>query len=170
MAGNRRSLSSSVSRAAVDALAHAAAPISLIVADQRLVGDQRGEMDMTSGSAAGSGAKRSRKRRQVGQLACREIGGQQRGEVGLAAALMGQGQQVDHQAAGRFFREPFEQPVEGLPVGVAREELVAVDEVQQRHRLAPQGVDHMAIIDDMRVLARGIGAVRAPGSSAACRR
>ena len=80
-----------------------------------------------------------------------------RGEFGLAAALMGECQEIDHQPAGWLLGEPVEQPVEGLPIGLAREELVAVDEVEQRHGFAPQGVDHMAIIDDMTVLAVGIG-------------
>jgi hypothetical protein len=116
----------------------------VIVADQRLVGAQRGEKNGDRGQCRRIGREACAQGRQVGQLACREIGGQECGEVGLAAALMRQGQQVDHQAAGRFFRDPFEQPVEGLLVGIAREELVAVDETQQRHGLAPQSVDHMA--------------------------
>src|SRR3954452_719354 len=40
-----------------------------------------------------------------------------------------------------------------MPIGVTREKLVAVDKVEKRHRFTPQSVDHMAIIDDMRVLA-----------------
>src|SRR5271167_3040553 len=48
--------------------------------------------------------------------------------------------------------------IEGLPIGVAREELVTIDESQQRHGLAPQRVDDMTIIDDMAVLAFGVGA------------
>ena len=129
----------------------------VIVAEQRLVGGQRGEKDGDLGQCRRIRREAFAQRRQVGQLACREVGSQQCGEFGLAAALMRQRQQVDHQTAGRLFRDPFEQPVEGLPVGVAREELVTVDEAQQRHRFAPQGVDHVAIIDDMRVLAGGIG-------------
>ncbi len=62
---------------------------------------------------------------------------------------MGQRQEIDHQPAGWFLGDPFEQPVEGPPIGVAREELVAVDEIEERHGLAPQGMDDVAIIDDM---------------------
>jgi len=47
----------------------------------------------------------------------------------------------------------FEQEFEGAAVGVAREELGAIDEVQQRHRLAAQAVDDVAVVDDMPVLA-----------------
>jgi hypothetical protein len=47
----------------------------------------------------------------------------------------------------------FKQPVEGAPIRLAWEQLLAVDEVQQRHRLLAQGVDDVPIIDDMAVLA-----------------
>ena len=66
-------------------------------------------------------------------------------------------QKIDHQAACRFLRELFEQSVEGQTIGVAGEQLVAVDEIEQRHGLASQGVDHMAIIDDVGPLAAGRG-------------
>ena len=66
---------------------------------------------------------------------------------------MGQRQEIDHQPARRFFRELFEHPLEAHPIGVAGEQLVAIDEIEQRHGFAPQGVDHMAIVHDMGVLA-----------------
>lgn len=40
---------------------------------------------------------------------------------------------------------------------MAREELIAIDEVQERHRLAAERMDHMAIVDDLAVLAVGMG-------------
>ena len=122
------------------------------------------------GQCRGIGREAGAQRGDVGKLACREIGGEQRGEFGLAAALMGERQQIDHQAARRFLRELLEQPVEGQAIGVAREQLVAIDEVEQRHGFAPQGVDHVAIVDDMGVLAVARWRARAPASSAACRR
>ena len=70
---------------------------------------------------------------------------------------MREGKQIDHQPAGGPFGELFEQPVEGLSIGVAREQLGAVDQAEQRHRLLAQGVDDVVIIDDMTVLAVGIG-------------
>ena len=45
-----------------------------------------------------------------------------------------------------------------MGIGLAREELVTVNEVQERHRLTPQRMDHMAIIDDMIMLAFAVGA------------
>jgi hypothetical protein len=61
---------------------------------------------------------------------------------------------IRHADFGKFF----EQPVEGSPIGVTREKLVAVNKVEKRHRFTPQRVDHMAIIDDMRVLSGRGGA------------
>ena len=45
------------------------------------------------------------------------------------------------------------QRLEGALVGRTREELVAVDQVEQRHRLAAQGVDDVAVVDDVTALA-----------------
>lgn len=45
-----------------------------------------------------------------------------------------------------------------MAIGVARKELIAVDEAEQRHRLAAQRVDDMAIIDDMAMFAVAAGA------------
>ena len=115
-------------------------------------------MDDDFGKGGGIRREAGAQRRDVGQLVRREIGGEQCGEFGLAAALMGERQEIDHQTARRLFRELFEQPVEGQAIGVAGEQLVAIDEIEQRHGFAPQGVDHMAIIDDMGVLAGGGGA------------
>ena len=89
----------------------------------------------------------------VRELGGLEIGAEPCCEFGLAAALVRERQQIDHQTAGRRVWKLFEQPVEGPPVGVAGEQLVAVDEVEQRHRFAPQGVDDVAVIDDMGKLA-----------------
>ena len=62
------------------------------------------------------------------------------GERRLAAAIVGQGQQPDHAPAGGALIEGLEQRVEGAAAGVAREQLIAVDEVQQCHRLC--GAEH----------------------------
>ena len=44
-----------------------------------------------------------------------------------------------------------------LPVGLARKQLVAIDKVEQNYRLAAQRVDDMPIVDDLVVLAQGVG-------------
>ena len=95
--------------------------------------------------------------------ACR-VGGELIGQFALAAALVGQGQQLDHDAAGLPLRQPFQEGIEGSPIGLAREELVAIDEVEQRHRLAAQRMDDMPIVDDLVVLARWMRPARAAAS------
>ena len=64
---------------------------------------------------------------------------------------MGQRQQRHRGPAGGAFAAAFEQRVEGAPVGVAGEQLVAVDEVAQRHGLASERVDHVPVVDDVAV-------------------
>jgi len=76
---------------------------------------------------------------------------------------MGEGEKVDHDAAGLPVWQALQQRVERAPERLAREKLVAIDQVQQRHRLLAQGMDDMAVIDDMGVLA-GAWAARATGS------
>ncbi len=71
---------------------------------------------------------------------------------------MRESQEIDHQLTGRFFSELLKQPLESQPVGIAREELVAVNEIEQRHGFAAQRVDDMAIIDDMTMFAGRGGA------------
>ena len=66
---------------------------------------------------------------------------------------MGQREQRHRVAAGGPFALGGEQGLEGAAVGVAREQLVAVDEVAQGHGLAPQRVDHMPVVDDVAVAA-----------------
>ena len=53
---------------------------------------------------------------------------------------------------------------------LAGEELVAVDEPQQRHRFALQRVDDMLVVDDMTMLAMGMSSTSSRTLSAAnCR-
>src|SRR3546814_16857638 len=65
---------------------------------------------------------------------------------------------LDHCPARDPFGEPLQQPIEHPPVGLAREELVAIDKIPQRHRFAPKRMDDMAILDDMAMFAAAPGA------------
>lgn len=65
-------------------------------------------------------------------------------------------QKADHDAASGPLAQSGEQGVERQGVGTAGEELVAIDQVEQRHRLAAQGMDDMAIVDDMAMFAIGL--------------
>src|SRR3546814_5267996 len=71
---------------------------------------------------------------------------------------MREAKKLDHCPARDPFGEPLQQPIEHAPVGLAREELVAIDKIQQRHRFAPKRMDDMAIIDDMAMFAAAPGA------------
>ena len=75
----------------------------------------------------------------------------------------GQSQQPDHAPAGVALIEGIEQRIEGAAVGVAREQLIAVDDVQQGHRLAAQGMDEMVIVDHVATAPVAMGATAAQG-------
>ena len=103
--------------------------------------------------AARIGSEVSAQERQVGEPVGVQLGGETLGEFGLATALMREREQVDHEAACLLLGQLLEEGVEGSAIGFAREEPVAVDEVEERHRLAAQGMDHVPVIDDLIVLA-----------------
>ncbi|ESX66362.1 hypothetical protein X757_31785 [Mesorhizobium sp. LSHC414A00] len=71
----------------------------------------------------------------IGHLAGVEGLGELLGKVALAASIMGQRQQLDHDLAGLPFRQP--------------RDACHVDEIEKRHRLFAQGMDHVPIIDDL---------------------
>ena len=77
------------------------------------------------------------------------VGGEALGQLGLATAVVGEREQVDGDPAGLSFGQRGPQRLEGVPVGVAGEELVAVDEVEERHRLAAKRVDDVAVVHDL---------------------
>lgn len=89
---------------------------------------------------------------EVGQLAGAQVGGELIGEFGLAAALVRHRKEIDHEPASSPVRQSFAQAIENSAVAIAREQSITVDEIEQRHWLAPQGMDHVPI-DDLVVLA-----------------
>ena len=66
------------------------------------------------------------------------------GELGLAAAFMGESQGVDGEATGQFGRQGGQGRVEEAAIGVAGEELVAVDETDERPKAALGGLRRSA--------------------------
>lgn len=92
-------------------------------------------------------------RRQVGQASSVEIGVDQVGQLGFAGAFMGERKQSDHDLAGAPLLTLLAQRFEGSRIGRPRKQLVPVDQIEQRHRLLAQGVDDMAVVDDMAALA-----------------
>jgi hypothetical protein len=66
---------------------------------------------------------------------------------------VGQLQQLHGSLARCAIPELSAQVLEHAPIGLAREQLIAVHQVQQRGGLAPQAVDYVAVIHHMPVLA-----------------
>ena len=62
-------------------------------------------------------------------------------------------EQLDHDLAGDALGQLFDKTVECPAIRFARKDLVAVDEVHQRHRFAPQAVNDVPVVDDVSVLA-----------------
>ena len=69
---------------------------------------------------------------------------------------MSERQQSDDRAARLLLAVTGQQCFEGALIGAAREELLTIDQIEQRHRLAAQGMDDVQIIDHMTVFAAGM--------------
>ena len=80
-----------------------------------------------------------------------------RGQFGLAGALERERGKADHGAAGWSLAETGEQGIERQGEGSAGEELITIDQIEQRHRLAAQGMDDVTIVDDMAMSAVRLG-------------
>jgi hypothetical protein len=66
---------------------------------------------------------------------------------------MSERQEIDGDPARLALRQGFPKRLEGEPIGLAWEEPVAIDEVEERHRLAAQRVDHVMVVHDLVVAA-----------------
>lgn len=82
------------------------------------------------------GGKRSISAPEVREDAVVERGLQRNGEFRLAGTFVGERQKADHDAAGWPLADTSEQGVERKGIGAAGKELVAIDQIEQRHRLA----------------------------------
>src|SRR5277367_713466 len=119
---------------------------------------REGSVTTTVGQAASFGRKRSIIAARSGSTPMVEIGLQRQREFGLAGAFMREREKADHGATGRPLARAREQGLERQSERPAREELVAVDQIEQRHRLAAQRMDDVPIVDDMAVFAAQLGA------------
>ncbi len=72
---------------------------------------------------------------------------QRDGEFRLAGALVREREKADHLATGGSLAEASEQGLERQSEGPAGEELVAIDQIEQRHRFAAQRMDDVTIVD-----------------------
>src|SRR6267378_1470691 len=96
------------------------------------------------------------KRVEIGQSPGIEFGVDGFGELGLTGPIMSQSQQPNHGAARPLFAVTGQQRFEGALIGAVREELLTIDQVEQGHWLAAQGMDDVPVIDDVAMLAAGM--------------
>src|SRR6202045_3324396 len=85
-------------------------------------------------------------------------------EFGFAGAVMSERKQVDHCPAGLLFALLGQQRLEGAGISAAWEQLIAIDQMEQRHRLLAQGMNDVMIVDDVAVLAAALRRPTAPQS------
>jgi Enoyl-CoA hydratase/isomerase len=134
---------------------------------QLVVGGQWGEIDR-DGWRDRVGTEALAQAVEVGKFTGREVSVDDRGQLRLACAVVRERKQTHHSAAGMFVAALGQQLLESPHKGATWEQLVAIDQVEKRHRLAPQGMDDVSVIDDMRALAM-IGRPAAAQGEQPCR-
>ena len=117
---------------------------------------KRHQFDGDVGNGDGIGREAPAEQVEIGQSVGIEFDLDGLGEFGLASAIMSQRQQPDHGAARPLLAVALQKRFEGAPISTAREELFAIDQIEQGHRLAAQGVDDVPVIDNVTVLAVGV--------------
>src|SRR5256714_12336032 len=93
---------------------------------------------------------------EIGQSSGIEFGVDGLGEFGFAGTIMSERQQSDGGAAGLLFAITGQQCFGGAPVGATREELLTIEQIEQSHWLAAQGMDDVPVVDDVAMLSVGI--------------
>ena len=83
-------------------------------------------------------------------------------ELGFTGAVVSERKHADHGAAGLFLALPGQQRLECAGVSAAREQLIAIDQIAQRHRFLAQRMDHVMVVDHMAVLAAALWRPAAP--------
>ena len=116
---------------------------------------ERHRLDHDPGQGGGCGAEAFAEEIETGQAAGVQFGLECLGKLCLAGVIMRQRQQFNGDFAGDFVGSLGYQDIEGPRIGRPGEKLIAIDQVAQRHRLAAQGVDDVAIINDVSMLATG---------------
>src|SRR5262249_57160260 len=108
---------------------------------------QRGHLDGDVGNSGRMWREALVERFEIGQSAGLEFDVDGVGERGLAGTIMSERQQPDDGVAGVLLAATGQQRFESALIGAAREELLAIDQVEQGHWLAAQGMDDVPIID-----------------------
>jgi len=89
---------------------------------------------------------------EVWQTAGVKIGVDRMREFGLTGAVMSERKQADHCAAGLLLGLLGQQRLECTDISTAREQLIAIDQIKQRHRFLAQRMDDVMVVDDVAVL------------------
>ncbi|MGZ9052913.1 MAG: hypothetical protein ACXW3N_12130 [Rhodoplanes sp.] len=77
---------------------------------------------------------------------------------------MSECKQADHGAASLLLALPGKQRLECTGISATRERLIAIDQIDERHRLLAQRMDDVMIVDDVAVLAAPLRRRAAPQS------
>jgi len=117
---------------------------------------QRRRLDSDVGNGGWMRREASAERIEIRQSSGIELGIDSPSELGFAGTIMSERQQSDDRAARLLLAVTGQQCFEGALIGAAREELLTIDQIEQRHRLAAQGMDDVQIIDHMTVFAAGM--------------
>ena len=128
---------------------------------------QRRRLDGDFGNGSWMRREASAERVEIGQSSGIELGIDSLGELDFTGTIMSQRQQPDDRAASLLLAVTGEQRFEGAPVGAAREELLTIDQIEQGHWLAAQGMDDVPVIDDVAMLSAGM---RSPAAQRCQRR
>src|SRR6201995_5122337 len=117
---------------------------------------QRRHLDGDVGNSGRcSSSKASAERIEIRQSSGIEFGIDSPSELGFAGTILSERQQSDDRAARLLLAVTGQQCFEGALIGAAREELLTIDQIEQGHWLAAQGMDDVPIIDHMTVFAAG---------------
>src|SRR5215813_7268184 len=102
---------------------------------------QRHRFESDVGNGGRMRREASAERIEVRQSSGIELGIDSPSELGFAGTIMSERQQSDDRAARLLLAVTGQQCFEGAPIGAAREELLTIDQIEQGHWLAAQGMD-----------------------------
>ena len=90
---------------------------------------------------------------EIRQIAGVKIGIDGVGEFDLTSAIMRECQETDHGAAGLLLAFSRQQRFEDAGISAMWEQLIAIDQIEESHRLPAQRVDDVMVVDHMAMLA-----------------
>ena len=119
---------------------------------QFVIGGERQEFDGNLGDRGSIRLEALAQAIEVRQNAGVQIGVERTREFDLTGAVMREGKQADHGPTSLLLALLGLQYLEGASISAAREQLIAIDQIEQRHRLIAQRMDDVVVVDDVAVL------------------